>query len=53
VNSDERDHVPQDEAHTVLPAVLFDDLLDSLADPARPNDALVRAAERGRKRALR
>ncbi len=54
MNSHERDHVPpQDEAHTALPAALFDDLVDSLAHPARPNDALARAAERVRERALR
>jgi hypothetical protein len=54
VNSRERENVPpQDEAHTVLPAVLFNDLVDSLARPAQPNDALARASERARKRALR
>jgi uncharacterized protein (DUF1778 family) len=54
VEGAERDHVPpQDEDHTILAAVLFDDLVDSLARPARPNDALARAAERARQRALR
>ncbi len=49
-----RDRVPpQDEAHTALPAALFDDLVDSLARPTQPNDALTRAADRARERALR
>jgi uncharacterized protein (DUF1778 family) len=53
VNSHERDHVPpQDEARTALPAALFDDLFDSLARPAQPNDALARAAERARQHVL-
>jgi hypothetical protein len=54
VDSHKRHHVPpQAEAQTALPAAVFDDLVDSLARPAQPNDALARAAHRARERALR
>lgn len=39
-----RDH----ETQTTVPAAFFDELLEALDSPVRPNDALARAAKRAR-----
>lgn len=45
--------IREHEATTTVPADFFDDLLEALDAPPRPNAALARAALRGRESVLR